>query len=77
MKSAEHARAMKELERVLIENSDWITEKVVRELMSSVGLDYDRESTDLVKENARCIDICDLMIASCRYAGLFVKRLHC
>lgn len=43
MKSAEHAKAMKKLERVLIENADWITEKVVRELMSSVGLDYDRE----------------------------------
>ena len=43
MKNAEHARAMRELERVLIENADWITEKDVRELLASVGLDYDRE----------------------------------
>jgi hypothetical protein len=34
---------MKELKRMLIENADRITEKDVRELLASVGLDYDRE----------------------------------
>lgn len=42
MKNAEHARAMKELERVLIENADWVTEKEVRELLALVGIDYDQ-----------------------------------
>ena len=43
MKNAEHEKAMKELERVLIANADRITEKDVREILASVGLDYDRE----------------------------------
>ena len=33
---------MKELERALIENADRITEKEVRELLASVGIDYEQ-----------------------------------
>lgn len=42
MNSAEHAKAMKELERVVIANADKITEEDVRQLLSIVGIDYDQ-----------------------------------
>ena len=42
MKNAEHAQAMEELKRVLIDYADKITEEDVRELLSSVGIDYEK-----------------------------------
>ncbi len=42
MNSAEHAKALKELERVVIANADEITEEDVRKLLSFIGIDYDQ-----------------------------------
>ena len=41
MNNTEHAQAMERLKRVLIDNADKITEEDVRDLLSSVGVDYE------------------------------------
>ena len=50
MKSAEHERVMKELERVVIDNADRITEEDVRKLLASIGIDYDQAKASSISE---------------------------